>query len=339
MVNASEEMTELNPNKEIIIYGHKVECVLGYYSGNYLAKPPGSLERVLIKHKEKTEIAHGSYEERILAALEKHWNQRLREFHETLETTTLILDYIPGINLEALAKYELKNDRDIDVLALEVGIAMCDRLKILHTQQYESKKDKSRIIHRDIKPQNIIIGYDGSINLIDFSISQFEEEYNFDPPTWTNGSSGYMPPESLMPERYRRISPATDIWSLGSTIAKLFFIRSDFFEGTFPLSSTEKPHTSIAICSIEELERLLSIVPNRLRPVLLKCLAQKPEDRYTSADQLKQALQNERAGAFLTKELGRRVEHYDVTEQRRVAGNETRITKVVALADTTKNML
>ncbi len=327
-------MTELNPHEEIIIHGHNVERVLGYYSGNcsgnYLAKPPGSLERVLIKHKENTEIARGSYEERILAALGKHWNQQPREFHETLETTTLILDYIPGINLEALAIYELKNDRDVDMLALEVGIGMCEHLKILHTQQYDSKKGKSRIIHRDIKPQNIIIGFDGSINLIDFSISQLEEEYNVNPPTWTNGSLGYMPPESLMPERYRRISPATDLWSLGSTLAKLFFMRSDFFEGTFPLSSTEKPHTSIAISSTEELERLLSIVPHKLRSILLKCLAQKPEDRYTFADQLQQALQNERSGAFLTKELGRRVEHYDLTEQRRATSEETRITKVVA---------
>ncbi len=117
-------------------------------------------------------------------------------------THYLVSDFIEGVALQDMIEQQgPASERDVT----RWGIDLCDALVYIHSQQ-------PPIIHRDIKPDNVIITPEGSAVLVDFGIARRYEAGRHD--TMKMGTWGYLPPE----QKAGRTEPRSDLYALGATL-------------------------------------------------------------------------------------------------------------------------
>ncbi len=162
---------------------------------------------------------------------------------------------------------------------LEVAIALCDTLDILI---------RSRIIHKDIKPANILINPETKqVKLIDFSIASLlpRETQILMSPNVLEGTLGYLSPEQTG-RMNRGIDYRTDFYSLGVTFYELL-------TGKLPFESNDA--MELVHCHIAKLPPSLSEkrqdIPKVISNIVMKLMAKNAEDRYQSASGLKYDLE------------------------------------------------
>jgi serine/threonine protein kinase len=170
--------------------------------------------------------------------------------YENEETIILVRTFVPGIPLDEFVAYYQPNKE----LFLSIAKQICDILIYLHRQT-------PSIIHRDIKPQNIIIDRQGKVTLIDFGISRtYNNAAQSD--TICLGTRHFAAPEQY---GFSQTDCRTDIFSLGILLAWLLTGESELEK-----AKPKLPH-------------------NRIGKIIRKCVAFDPKDRYQTAVQLKDA--------------------------------------------------
>ncbi|MGV9770945.1 serine/threonine-protein kinase [Streptosporangium sp. NPDC003464] len=138
-----------------------------------------------------------------------------------------------------------------------IGLAVLDALALAHSRG---------IMHRDVKPANIMLAHDGGVLLTDFGIATLEGDVQLTSPDALVGSPGYMAPERL---RGTGDGPAADLWSLGAALYTAVEGRSPFQRGV--------PVATLGAVLTEQ-----TPIPSRadgLTPVLLAVLAKDPRER------------------------------------------------------------
>lgn len=169
---------------------------------------------------------------------------------EDAKATITIREYIEGTPLDQYAAEHALQEQEI----IGICIRLCDILQTLHHRERP-------IIHRDIKPQNIIIGTDGKVSLIDFDIArEWRPESEAD--TRFFGTVAYAPPEQY---GFSQTDARTDIYSLGVLLR--FLITG---------STRENPNIRIY---------------KPLDKIIRKCTAFAPDSRYADAADVRRALQ------------------------------------------------
>jgi len=139
---------------------------------------------------------------------------------------------------------------------------------------------RHRIIHKDIKPQNILINPNTKeIKIIDFSISSLlpRENQEIKSPNVLEGTLNYMSPEQTG-RMNRGIDYRTDFYSLGVTFYELL-------TGQLPFKSTEPMelvHSHLARISTPPIE-LVPTIPAMVNDIIVKLMAKNPESRYQNA--------------------------------------------------------
>lgn len=178
------------------------------------------------------------------------------------------MEYVAGGNLETFWRYHGTNFIPISD-ALEIIRQSCMGLAVAHSEQ-------PPIIHRDIKPQNILIGYD-AIGLRT-RVSDFGLAKNVNPLTLlasARGTPAFKPPESLL----NVDSCAGDVWALGTTLYLLLTNQLPFpIDDIMDLSSAkcwEQPLIPASHFNVQ--------VDSALDSILFRALALKPIDRYPDA--------------------------------------------------------
>src|SRR5258708_14849712 len=143
------------------------------------------------------------------------------------------------------------------------------------------------IVHRDVKPQNILGGRDGSIKLTDFGIASVYKDINAErltTPGMTLGTVQYYAPEQAQGEI---VSPAADIYALGIVMYEMLAGRTPF-DGDTPVA--------VAMRHIQDIPEPPSTYNPRIAPglerIVLRCLEKDPRDRYRDGDALAYALEN-----------------------------------------------
>jgi len=170
---------------------------------------------------------------------------------------------------------------------VEVGTKVCEALAYAH--------DELGLVHLDIKPDNLLLSDAGDVKLADLGIARAE---GFATDTrHIRGTRGFMAPEQL---RGGPLDARTDVFALGVTLAELAVGRRTASEGTLDLDAVVEVDTrsTLDLSSPSGPERTSEVegpqgilqVPEWLAPVVERCVAVDPDDRYASMEALRHAL-------------------------------------------------
>jgi tRNA A-37 threonylcarbamoyl transferase component Bud32 len=147
-------------------------------------------------------------------------------------------------------------------------------------------------LHRDLKPQNVLIDADDRPRITDFGLAKLaSDDSRLTQSGVVMGSPSYMPPEQAA-GRLSEIGPQSDVYSLGAILFELLTGRAPF-QGSTPLLTLREVMESEPIRP----RRLNAGVPIDLETICLKCLEKSPTARYHSARELADDL-----GRFLAGE-------------------------------------
>jgi serine/threonine protein kinase len=145
---------------------------------------------------------------------------------------------------------------------------------------------RKRVIHRDIKPRNILIDEIGEPRLIDFGLARLRSAWTDPSATTWGGTLAYMAPEQARRE-HERIGPRSDIFGLGAVLYFLLTGRPPFVGET-----QEEIWDRARRCDFDAGALRAAGVPRRLGRICLKALAADPADRYATAGDLADALES-----------------------------------------------
>lgn len=166
--------------------------------------------------------------------------------------------YVPGPSL---------HDKVADQGALgaaevaRVGAALSEGLVAVH---------EAGVVHRDLKPSNILLSPKGP-RIIDFGIAWATGASTLTHVGTAVGSPGFLAPEQV---RGALVTPATDVFSLGATLAYASTADSPFGHGS----------SEVMLYRVVHEEAQLHGVPDALAPLVRACLAKDPEDRPSTLD-------------------------------------------------------
>src|SRR5436309_12424677 len=142
------------------------------------------------------------------------------------------------------------------------------------------------IVHRDVKPQNVLVGRDGSIKLTDFGIASVYKDINAERLTTTGmtlGTVQYYAPEQAQGEI---VSPAADVYALGIVMYEMLTGRPPF-DGDTPVA--------VAMQHIQDPpippSQLNPNIPPALEEIILRSLEKVPEMRFHDGSSLARALE------------------------------------------------
>lgn len=177
----------------------------------------------------------------------------------------IVMKYLPKGSLADRGKLRWEE-------VTEIGVKLAGALQSAHDEN---------LLHRDIKPQNVLVDQAGEPKLADFGIAVLEEEAKH---TKLVGTPGYMAPELFYGDPHTR---SADIYSLGATLFCLLAGHPPFRQ---PADQHKNPTTRNKQTRGDKVPNLRPEVPDRLCAVLERAMAKRPEDRFQSAAALKDAL-------------------------------------------------
>ena len=218
------------------------------------------------------------HERQILAQLDHPFIARLIDSGNTQQGRPfLVMEYVQG--------------RPIDVFCRQDGLDIQARCRLfLKVCQAVSYAHRNLVIHRDLKPGNILVAADGSPKLLDFGVAKLLDP-EIDPSAAATVVAGrLLTPEYASPEQLRGelVGAASDIYALGAVLYELLTgVKAQAITSDTP-SELEKVicHTDVPAPStrIESNDRLRKRLEGDLDTIVLKAMRKEPDERYSSVD-------------------------------------------------------
>lgn len=195
------------------------------------------------------------------------------------ETPYIVMELVRGTDLKTIVQQRGPLD---PAKVAEYGAQVCSALAAAHGYG---------IIHRDIKPQNLVLMPDGRVKVMDFGIARAVDS----DATQTGsvlGTAQYVSPEQA---QGRTLGPASDLYSLGVCLYELATGRLPF-DGDTPVA--------VALKHVNDEPAPPSVfrpdIPRSLEAVIVRAMAKDPSHRYRSAEDMRADLQRAAAGAPVT---------------------------------------
>jgi serine/threonine protein kinase/tetratricopeptide (TPR) repeat protein len=187
------------------------------------------------------------------------------EIDELEDQSFIAMEYVEGKTLGRLLK-----ERKLPLAeVLDVAIQVTEGLNAAH---------KRGIVHRDVKPDNIMVTSESLAKIMDFGLAKLKGSSSLTKEHSTLGTLSYMSPEQVAG---REVDSRTDIWSLGVVVYEMV-------TGKLPFRGEYEPALIYSILN-EEPELMSSLrdgVPRELERVVGKTLAKRPEERYQNMTNL-----------------------------------------------------
>ncbi len=195
---------------------------------------------------------------------------RTHDLGETNGLRYLSMEFVKGITL----KHLIEQDQLLPLpVALRIAKQMCAGLAAAH---------EVGVIHRDIKPQNIIMEPSGSLKLMDFGIARLTQERGMTATGTVVGTPDYMSPEQA---RGLALDFRSDIYSMGVVLYEMF-TGSLPFEGDTPLA--------VVLKHVQEgpppPQAKNPKIDPKIAAIILRCMQKNPQDRFQSVNDLYEAL-------------------------------------------------
>jgi serine/threonine protein kinase len=185
-------------------------------------------------------------------------------------TYYIVMEYIDGQTLKEMIKEKGKLSPE---KAIDLTSQICSALEHAH---------ENNIIHRDIKPHNILMTSRGKVKVADFGIARAAAETTVTHPGKIMGSVHYLSPEQA---RGEVVGISSDLYSAGAVLYEMLTGRVPF-EGESPISVALK-HLQDPIIRPRELD---PTIPEPVEQVILRALNKDPKKRFSSAREMLKAL-------------------------------------------------
>lgn len=181
----------------------------------------------------------------------------------------LVMEFVEGQRLSAIVRRTPLDVRQ----ACEVVAILAEVVDRMHTRQF---------IHRDIKPDNVVIRQNGRPCLLDMGVT-FAEQDRFTKEGRVIGTLNYMAPEGLL-GMTSQLDGRSDIWSLGAVLYELL-------TGHVLQQISNREEALVAAVALRrDKPPFADLIPESLRQICLQCLAREPLDRFNTAAELALAL-------------------------------------------------
>ncbi len=209
------------------------------------------------------------------AALQSPYIVAVYDWGKDSDTYYIIMEYLRGTDLKSgIRKHGALDCRKV----AQIGSQIAQALTVAHRHD---------IIHRDIKPQNIMVQPDGNIKVMDFGIARAKNSH-LTADNSVLGTAHYVSPEQT---QGKDLGPTTDIYSLG-------IVMYEAATGRVPFDGDDA--ISVALKQVND----PPLPPSQINPhvdaalesIILKCMQKSPDDRFQSAEELNRVLRDYLAG-------------------------------------------
>ncbi len=270
------------------------------------------LKRIRLEHARDQRFIDMFLDEARLAANLHHQNVvQVHDIGEAGGEYFFAMEYLHGEDVRSMLSKVAKAKTHMPLgHVVNIVASAAAGLHYAHERRGPDKKPLN-IVHRDVSPANIIVGYDGSVKIVDFGIAKAAMRQVETQAGSLKGKVSYMSPEHC---KGGAIDRRSDVYALGvvlyelATTTRLFKGESDYLvmdaicNGKIPLPRVRR-----------------SDLPNELAMIIMTALATEPERRYQTAEEMRQALEQfaikqqltANAGAlatYLVKQFGERPE-------------------------------
>jgi len=246
---------------------------------------PIALKRILPHMAEDPEFRRMFIDEAQIAARLDHPNiVPIRRLGTVGDALFIAMEFVWGKDLLQIINRFRRMGRRIPAgMAAYVAYNMCGALAYAHDKLDPQGRPLS-LVHRDVSPQNVLVGYDGSVKLIDFGIARAATRQTKTQTGVLKGKFGYMSPEQV---RGLPIDHRSDLFAVGTclwemiTSERLFAAESDF-------ATLEKVRNA----DVDTPSSKVKTVPRDLEDIIMTALSCDRETRYQTARELRMALQS-----------------------------------------------
>ena len=221
-------------------------------------------------------------EARITAQLDHRHIVQVFELGTDADTPYIAMQYVDGLDVLALlrecARTQIRLPADLAAL---IARDVLDALDYAH-HALDSSGRPLGIIHRDISPGNVLLSWRGDVKLTDFGIARAAERRHKTEAGTLKGKYGYMSPEQVSGSE---IDPRSDLFAVGILLAEMVMARRLF-------TSTNDLDILLMVrdARLDRLHKYASEFPVELRVLVTRALQRRPEDRWHSAAQFRDAL-------------------------------------------------
>ncbi len=221
----------------------------------------------------------------------------------------LVMEWVDGEPLTVIAR-EARSMGGVPLgIALKIAMQACAGLQAAH----ELRDDAGQLVglvHRDVSPQNVLVGHDGQVKVIDFGVAKAASNQLRTSVGQMKGKVAYMAPEQAMGDPVDR---RTDVFALGVVLYQLITgkhpFRGDNEFATLGRIRNKEP--------IEPPKALMPSLPDEVNDIIVKALSKPREGRFQTMTELQRALEkvcpvkesgNEELAGFMKSILGGRGE-------------------------------
>jgi len=187
----------------------------------------------------------------------------------------MVMEFIDGETLSALIRQLRPRDERLPLpVVLRILVDACEGLTAVHDLR-DADGNPYGLVHRDMSPQNLMIGFDGWTKIVDFGLVKATSKRH----THTGhlrGKLAYMSPEQA---RGKPLTASADLFALGVVFWELLTGKR-LFAGDSDAETLDR----VVRCELPPLRTLRDDLPPDIEPILRRALARDPADRYPSAD-------------------------------------------------------
>jgi serine/threonine protein kinase len=189
----------------------------------------------------------------------------------------LVMEYIDGATLNALLEGAARQARCLPLDIVSAVISGC--LHGLHAAHEATDEEgvPLRVVHRDVSPQNIMIGRDGQIKVLDFGLAQAAAQSHVSRVGFASGKAAYMAPEQV---RCEGLDLRTDIFAVGVVLWEALTGQRLFRSAK---AGEEAAIHNVLVMPVPPPSRLRAEIPSAVDALTLRALCRDPSVRFATA--------------------------------------------------------